>query len=264
MASARSPFGPRAWSDLPMRDHAIQRCAGLMIDIEHLTKRFGNNVALDDVSFVVEPGQIVGFLGPNGAGKSTCLRTLLGLVRADSGSATVAGHRYTDLPNPAMTLGSLLTVESFHPSRTGYEQLRLAALTIGLPMSRIAQVLDEVGLTQKEGQRLVGRYSLGMRQRLGLGMALLTDPPVLVLDEPANGLDPQGQRWLSDLLRDRAARGCAVLLSSHQLHEVSQVADRVVMIGAGRVLADQTLQSMTGDELAQQYFTLTSGVDRAA
>ena len=233
-----------------------------MLELTHVTKRFGSVLALDDVTFTVPAGQIVGFLGPNGAGKSTCLGILTGLVTPDEGNATVGGVCYVDLPNPAATVGSLLSTEGFHPSRSGLETLRMAALTLGLPRQRVGEVLAEVGLSTAEARRRVGAYSLGMRQRLGVAQALLGDPQALILDEPANGLDPQGQRWLSTLLRERAARGCAVLLSSHQLHEVSRLAHRVVMIGGGRLLADHT----TGDgtDLEEQYFTLTSGTDRAA
>ena len=233
-----------------------------MLELTHVTKRFGSVLALDDVTFTVPSGQIVGFLGPNGAGKSTCLRILTGLVTPDEGAATVGGVCYVDLPNPAATVGSLLSTEGFHPSRSGLETLRMAALTLGLPRQRVGEVLAEVGLSDAEARRRVGAYSLVMRQRLGVAQALLGDPQALILDEPANGLDPQGQRWLSTLLRERAARGCAVLLSSHQLHEVSRLAHRVVMIGGGRLLADNT----TGDgtDLEEQYFALTSGTDRAA
>ena len=233
-----------------------------MLELTHVTKRFGSVLALDDVTFAVPAGQIAGFLGPNGAGKSTCLGILTGLVTPDEGAATVGGVCYVDLPNPAATVGSLLSTEGFHPSRSGLETLRMAALTLGLPRQRVGEVLAEVGLSTAEARRRVGAYSLGMRQRLGVAQALLGDPQALILDEPANGLDPQGQRWLSTLLRERAARGCAVLLSSHQLHEVSRLAHRVVMIGGGRLLADHT----TGDsaDLEEQYFALTSGTDRAA
>ena len=233
-----------------------------MLELTHVTKCFGSVLALDDVTFAVPAGQIAGFLGPNGAGKSTCLGILTGLVTPDEGAATVGGVCYVDLPNPAATVGSLLSTEGFHPSRSGLETLRMAALTLGLPRQRVGEVLAEVGLSTAEARRRVGSYSLGMRQRLGVAQALLGDPQALILDEPANGLDPQGQRWLSDLLRERAARGCAVLLSSHQLHEVSRLAHRVVMIGGGRLLADHT----TGDsaDLEEQYFALTSGTDRAA
>ena len=233
-----------------------------MLELTHVTKRFGSVLALDDVTFAVPAGQIVGFLGPNGAGKSTCLGILTGLVTPDEGAATVGGVCYVDLPNPAATVGSLLSTEGFHPSRSGLETLRMAALTLGLPRQRVGEVLAEVGLSTAEARRRVGAYSLGMRQRLGVAQALLGDPQALILDEPANGLDPQGQRWLSDLLRARAARGCAVLLSSHQLHEVSRLAHRVVMIGGGRLLADHTTGD--GSDLEEQYFALTSGTDRAA
>ena len=235
-----------------------------MIDIAHLTKRFGDVLALDDVSFGVTPGTIVGFLGPNGAGKSTCLKTLVGLVRADAGAATIGGRTYADHPTPALVAGSLLGTEAFHPGRTGRETLRLAATALGLPAPRVDAVLSEVGLTPAEGRRRVRAYSLGMRQRLGIALALLGDPASLVLDEPANGLDPQGQRWLAGLLRARAERGCAVLLSSHQLHEVARLADRVVMVGGGRVLADEAVASASPADLEEQYFTLTAGADRAA
>ena len=233
-----------------------------MLELTHVTKRFGSVLALDDVTFTVPSGQIVGFLGPNGAGKSTCLGILTGLVTPDEGAATVGGVCYVDLPNPAATVGSLLSTEGFHPSRSGLETLRMAALTLGLPRQRVGEVLAEVGLSTAEARRRVGSYSLGMRQRLGVAQALLGDPQALILDEPANGLDPQGQRWLSTLLRERAARGCAVLLSSHQLHEVSRLAHRVVMIGGGRLLADHTTGD--GSDLEEQYFALTSGTDRAA
>ena len=233
-----------------------------MIEIIDVTKKYGGRTAVDRVSFTAKAGRVTGFLGPNGAGKSTCLGILTGLVTPDEGAATVGGVRYADLPNPAATVGSLLSTEGFHPSRSGLETLRMAALTLGLPRQRVGEVLAEVGLSTAEARRRVGAYSLGMRQRLGVAQALLGDPQALILDEPANGLDPQGQRWLSNLLRERAARGCAVLLSSHQLHEVSRLAHRVVMIGGGRLLADHT----TGDgtDLEEQYFTLTSGTDRAA
>ncbi|WP_394276651.1 ABC transporter ATP-binding protein [Luteococcus sp.] len=232
-----------------------------MIEIENLTKRFGAVQALQGVSFDVPAGHIVGFLGPNGAGKSTCLRILAGLVHADAGTATVAGHPYRDLPHAGATLGVLLGTESFHPGRTGLETLRLSALAQGLSGDRVAQVLDEVGLTTAEARRRVGQYSLGMRQRLGIARALLADPSALVLDEPTNGLDPQGQRWLAELLRSRAQRGCAVLLSSHQLHDVSRLAQTVVMIGDGQVLATSAVADVP--DLEEQYFRLTSGADRA-
>ena len=235
-----------------------------MITIEHLSKSFGTTPALVDVSFDVAAGSIVGFLGPNGAGKSTTLRILTGLARPDAGSATIGGQPYAELPNPARSVGSLLGTETFNPGRTGRETLRMAALTLGVPGQRVDEVLAEDGLTEAEARRRVAGYSLGMRQRLGIAQALLGDPGVLILDEPASGLDPQGQRWLAQLLRARANRGCAVLLSSHDLREVARLADRVVMIGRGRILADEAVRDASVDDLENQYFDLTSGVDRAA
>ena len=235
-----------------------------MINIDSVTKRFGPVVALQDVSFQVAPGTIVGLLGPNGAGKSTCLRVLLGHAAPNSGNATVGGRPYRDLPNPAATVGSVLSTEALHRGRTGRETLRLAALTLGLPPGRVDEVLAQAGLTAAEARRRVGEYSLGMRQRLGLAQALLGDPQSLVLDESANGLDPQGQRWLTELLRARAERGCSILLSSHDLHEVSRLADRVVMIGGGRVVADEALTGNDSAYLEEQYFALTADADRAA
>lgn len=235
-----------------------------MLELHHVTKRYGRTVALDDVSFGVPAGRIVGFLGPNGAGKSTCLRVLTGLTRPDAGTATIGGRPYVDLPAPAFEVGVCLGADGFHPGRTGVETLRLAALGLGLPASRVDAVLDEVGLTPEEARRRVKEFSLGMRQRLGLALALMGDPPALVLDEPANGLDPQGQRWLHELLRGRAQRGCAVLLSSHDLIEVARLADRVVMVGGGRVLADEAVRPGSERELEERYFNLTAGVDRAA
>ncbi|WOP19813.1 ABC transporter ATP-binding protein [Raineyella sp. LH-20] len=230
-----------------------------MIEFSHLTVHYPGVDALTDVSFSVAPGSVTGVLGPNGAGKSTALRILLGLGHADSGHAHVAGRRYAELPAPGRVVGGLVDADAFHPGRTGRESLRLACWTIGLPASRAEEVLAEVGLTPAAGRR-VGGYSLGMRQRLGIAQALLGDPVALVLDEPANGLDPQGQRWLADLLRARAERGCAVLLSSHALSEVERVADRLVIIGAGRVLADDRLDVLRTRHASVEdlYFDLTA------
>lgn len=237
-----------------------------MITFDQLTKRYGDELALDHASFTVDGGTIVGFLGPNGAGKSTALRILLGMAPATSGQVSVAGREYRDWPSPARVVGSLLDADAFHPGRSGRESLRLACQTLGLPRTRADEVLEHVGLSQREARRRVRTYSLGMRQRLGIAQALLADPPVLVLDEPANGLDPQGQRWLSELLRGRAERGAAVLLSSHQLSEVERIADRLVVIADGRVVADDTpnqLRQEHGD-ITDFYFTATANHDRAA
>jgi ABC-2 type transport system ATP-binding protein len=231
-----------------------------VIVFSEVTKRYGAVTALDRVSFEVPAGTITGLLGPNGAGKSSALRILLGMARADSGQATVAGRPYAELPNPAMVAGSLLDADCFHPGRTARESLRLACLTIGLPYGRVSEVLEEVGLTEKQSRRRVRGYSLGMRQRLGLALALLGRPAALILDEPANGLDPHGQRWLGDLLRAQAEQGSAVLLSSHQLADVERLADRLVIISGGRVLVDDTPDRLRAEHgsVAELYFARTA------
>ncbi|MBM6405524.1 ATP-binding cassette domain-containing protein [Phycicoccus sp. CSK15P-2] len=208
-----------------------------MIHIENLTKRYGGLTAVDDISFTVRPGTVTGFLGPNGAGKSTALRMLTGLTPPTSGTATIGGRRYADLPNPAASVGVMLDATAQHPGRTGREVLRLGAMTIGVPDTRVEELLDRVGITADEARRRVRNYSLGMRQRLGLAGALLGTPRVLVLDEPANGLDPQGIHWMRELLREFASEGGTVLLSSHLLGEVAQTADELVIIGRGSIVA---------------------------
>ncbi|MEU7981603.1 ATP-binding cassette domain-containing protein [Micromonospora sp. NPDC049081] len=208
-----------------------------MITVKNLTKRYGPHPAVDDVSFRCEPGTVTGFLGPNGAGKSTTMRMLCGLTRPSSGTATVAGRPYRELPNPGREVGVLLDASAQHVGRSGRETLTLAARTMGVDADRVPAVLDRVGLNAVAAKRRVGAYSLGMRQRLGLALALLGEPRVLVLDEPANGLDPEGIFWMRGLLRDFADRGGTVLLSSHLLREVEAVADRLVVIGGGRVVA---------------------------
>ncbi|MGW7479684.1 ABC transporter ATP-binding protein [Nonomuraea muscovyensis] len=237
-----------------------------MIEFKHVSKVYKDVRALDDVSFTVEPGGVTGFLGPNGAGKSTALRVLVGLSRATSGSATVLGRPYGELDRPPFQVGTLLDAGAQHPGRTGREILTLGAMTLGLPRSRVDEVLRLVGLTAAEGGRRFGGYSLGMRQRLGIAHALLGEPRAVILDEPANGLDPQGIRWLRGLLRELAASGCAVLLSSHLLHEVEQVADQVVLIARGRVLARGTVAELRRDgrTLEQVFLDLTTGADRSA
>jgi ABC-2 type transport system ATP-binding protein len=208
-----------------------------MIAVDHITKTYGTFTAVDDTTFTALPGRITGFLGPNGAGKSTTLRVLVGLTPPDRGSATVLGRRFRDLPNPGMEVGVLLDASAQHAGRTGREVLTIARRTMGLPATRVVDVLETVGLTEDEAGRRLRDYSLGMRQRLGLAHALLGDPEVLILDEPANGLDPAGIRWMRDLLRGYADRGATVLLSSHLLHEIEVVADDLVVIGQGRVVA---------------------------
>ena len=212
-----------------------------MITVESLTKTYGRGVtAVDDVSFTASAGQVTGFLGPNGAGKSTTMRIMVGLTPATSGSAMIDGRRFTDLPNPGLEVGVLLDASAQHAGRTGREILTLAQRTMGLPRTRVQEMLDLVSLTAAEADRRVRDYSLGMRQRLGIGAALIGDPHVLILDEPANGLDPAGIRWMRDLLRGYADRGGTVLLSSHLLHEIEVIADDLVVIGNGRIVAQGT------------------------
>ncbi|WP_244930488.1 ATP-binding cassette domain-containing protein [Nocardioides sp. W7] len=211
-----------------------------MITVEALSKRYGAFTAVDDVSFTARPGRVTGFLGPNGAGKSTTMRIIVGLTPTDSGTATVAGRRFADLPNPGLEVGVLLDASAQHAGRTGREILAVAAHTMGLPKSRVDEMLERVSLTPQEAGRRVRNYSLGMRQRLGIATALLGEPDVLILDEPANGLDPAGIRWMRDLLRGYADRGGTVLLSSHLLHEIEVIADDLVVIGQGRIVAQGT------------------------
>ena len=208
-----------------------------MIRVENLTKRYGSVTAVDGATFTVRPGTVTGFLGPNGAGKSTVMRMLTGLTPPTSGHATVLGRAYRDLPNAGSHVGVMLDASAQHPGRTGREALTLASIAIGVPRTRVDEVLRLVGLTDDEAGRRVRTYSLGMRQRLGLAGAFLGEPRVLVLDEPTNDLDPQGIHWMRGLLRDFADRGGAVLLSSHLLAEVQAVADDIVVIGRGRIVA---------------------------
>jgi ABC-2 type transport system ATP-binding protein len=211
-----------------------------MITVDRLTKRYGSALAVDDVSFTASAGRVTGFLGPNGAGKSTTMRIMVGLTRATSGTVTIDGRRFEDLPNPGLEVGVLLDASAQHAGRTGREILTVAQRFMGLPRTRVEEMLEVVGLTPDEASRRVGNYSLGMRQRLGIATALLGDPEVLILDEPANGLDPAGIRWMRDLLRGYADRGATVLLSSHLLHEIEVIADDIVMIGHGRIVSQGT------------------------
>lgn len=215
------------------------------IEARRLTKAFGAVRAVDDLSFTVDAGRVTGFVGPNGAGKSTTLRMLLGLVRPDAGEAGFDGRRYEDLPHPSGHVGAVLEEASFHPGRSGRDHLRVLATAGGHPPGRVDDVLEQVGLTAAAGRRVKG-YSMGMRQRLAIAAALLGDPEVLVLDEPANGLDPPGIRWMRDLLRAQAARGRAVLVSSHHLAEVAQSVDDLVVIARGTLRARGTLQEVLG------------------
>ncbi len=230
-----------------------------MITLEHVTKRYGGFTAVDDVSFVARAGQVTGFLGPNGAGKSTSMRVMVGLTPADGGVATIGGHRYAEIPNPARHVGVLLDASAQHAGRTGREVLRISAETMGVGPKRVQEMLELVGLSGAESKRRVRNYSLGMRQRLGIANALLGEPSVLILDEPVNGLDPAGIHWMRGLLRHFAAQGGTVLLSSHLLHEVEMIADEMVLIGRGRILAQGTK-----DELLQTRGTYVKPEDPAA
>jgi ABC-2 type transport system ATP-binding protein len=211
-----------------------------MISITNLVKTYGDFTAVDDVTFAAEAGRVTGFLGPNGAGKSTTMRVMTGLTPATSGAALVLGKPYAALTNPGRHVGVLLDASAQHDGRTGREVLSLGAMTLGIPRSRVDQMLEVVGLTKKESERRIRNYSLGMRQRLGLAHALLGDPEVLILDEPANGLDPAGIRWMRDLLGTFAADGGTVLLSSHLLHEIERIADDIIVIGRGTIVAQGT------------------------
>ena len=215
-----------------------------MITVDRLTKRYGGFTAVDDVSFEVKPGQVTGFLGPNGAGKTTAMRIMAGLTPATSGTTTVLGRPYASLPNPGRYVGTLLDASAQHAGRTGREVLSLGAIFMGVDRRRVDEMIQLVGLTDKEASRRVRNYSLGMRQRLGIAHALLGDPEVLILDEPANGLDPAGIRWMRDLLRGYADRGGTVLLSSHLLNEIERVADEIIVIGHGRIVAQGTKEQL--------------------
>jgi ABC-2 type transport system ATP-binding protein len=215
-----------------------------MIKVDAVTKTYGGFLAVDEVSFTCRPGQVTGFLGPNGAGKSTTMRIMVGLTPASRGQVTIGGHRYADLPNPGRHVGVLLDASAQHAGRTGREMLTIGAVTMGLPMTRVDELLELVSLSPTESKRRVKNYSLGMRQRLGIAHALLGDPSILILDEPANGLDPAGIHWMRGLLREYAARGGTVCLSSHLLHEVEKIADELILIGQGRIVAQGTKQEL--------------------
>ena len=232
-----------------------------VVEITSLTKRYGDVVAIDDISFSLPASSITGFLGPNGAGKTTTLRILLGLADADSGTAIVGGRRYRELDEPARWVGAVLESNDFHPGRSGRDHLRVIVAAAGIDSRRVDEVLGLVGLSDAH-HRPVKTYSLGMRQRLGLAAALLGEPRVLVLDEPTNGLDPSGTHWLRRVLRAFADDGGTVLVSSHQLAEVAQSVDHVIVIGRGRVLADAPLAELAGSggTLEDAYLDLTAGV----
>jgi len=230
------------------------------VEVSGLTKEYGGVTVVDDVSFTAEPGRVTGLLGPNGAGKTTTLRMLLGLVAPSGGVARIGRSRYGEIERPVLTVGALLEASGAHEGRTGRDHLRVLCRAAGLPLARADEVLGAVGLV-RVGGRLVRGYSLGMRQRLGVAAALVGDPQVLILDEPGNGLDPAGIRWTRDLLRALAASGRTVLVSSHQLAEVEQLADDLVVIAAGRVVASGTLESVIGAHagLEEAFLELTAG-----
>ncbi|SHN44325.1 ABC-2 type transport system ATP-binding protein [Cryptosporangium aurantiacum] len=232
-----------------------------MIDIRQLSKRYNGRLVVDDVTFRCEPGTVTGFLGPNGAGKSTTLRMVCGLSAPTSGAALVDGVPYRALPDPGRRVGVLLDASAHHLGRTGREILTLSAQVLGLGRDRVDEVLDLVGLTEEATRKRVRGYSLGMRQRLGIAHALLGEPEVLVLDEPANGLDPGGIRWMRRLLREHADRGGTVLLSSHLLAEIDRTADYLVVIAEGRVVAQGSRDDLGADDLEETFLRLTGAVE---
>ncbi len=236
------------------------------IVVDRLTKKFGSLTAVDDLSFTVEPGRITGFLGPNGAGKTTTLRMLLGLVRQTSGTATIGGKRYAEIPQPQRVVGAALEATNFHPGRSGRNHLLVLADTAGVDTRRVDEMLELVGIPAA-ARRRAGGYSMGMRQRLGLAAAMLGDPQVLLLDEPANGLDPEGIRWLRGFLRHLSGEGKTILVSSHMLQEVEQTVDNVVIIANGRLIKQGPIQELHGEATAlvrsADPTTLAQALDRA-
>ncbi len=234
-----------------------------MIEINNLTKRFGDHAAVRDVSFTCEPGTVTGFLGPNGAGKSTTMRALVGLTIPTSGTALIDGKPYSAMGNPGLRVGVLLDASAQHAGRTGRETLMLSARVLGVPLSRVDELLERVQLAGPASKKRVGDYSLGMRQRLGIAHALLGDPGILILDEPANGLDPEGIRWMRGLLRDFADAGGVVLLSSHLLSEVEAIADRLVIVSRGQVQLNGTKEELLGGTSTVVRSIDPAGLERA-
>jgi ABC-2 type transport system ATP-binding protein len=231
-----------------------------MIEARGLVKRYGSTTAVDHLSFDVRPGTVTGFLGPNGAGKSTTMRMILGLDRPDAGTARVNGRNYHELRWPLREVGSLLEAKAFHPGRTARAHLTALAVSNGIPRRRVNDVLEITGM-QKAADRRAGKFSLGMAQRLGIAAALLGDPAVLLLDEPVNGLDPEGIRWIRGLLKTLASHGRTVLISSHLISEVAQTADELIVIGQGRLLAQTTVAELSAQStsLEEAFFQLTDG-----
>src|SRR5262245_7864109 len=255
-----SPASSRDGGPTPRPEPARPSASDPVVTVSSLSKRYGEVLAVDDITFSLESGTVTGYLGPNGAGKTTTLRLLLGLAEPTAGQAFVFGSRYRDLERPVSRVGAVLESNDFHPGRSGRNHLRALALAAGIPMSRVEEVLELVELEGAAGRR-VKTYSFGMRQRLGLAAALLGDPQLLILDEPANGLDPAGVRWLRTFLQAFAARGRTVLVSSHLLAEVAQTVDRVLIIDRGRLLAGGSLDELTGNRrtLEDVYLELTAG-----
>jgi ABC-2 type transport system ATP-binding protein len=231
-----------------------------MIEARGLTKRYGATLAVDELSFAVQPGVVTGFLGPNGSGKSTTMRMIMGQDRPDAGQATIGGRPYASLRWPLREVGAVLDAKAFHPGRSARAHLTALAASNAIPRRRVGEVLAEVGLTSVASRR-AGTFSLGMAQRLGIAAALLGEPPVLLLDEPVNGLDPDGVRWIRNLLRSLAASGATVLVSSHLISEMALTAERLLVIGRGRLLADTTVTELTarGHSLEDAFFALTEG-----
>ncbi|MEV7397777.1 ATP-binding cassette domain-containing protein [Aeromicrobium sp. NPDC092404] len=220
-----------------------------MIRAQGLTKTFGDKIAVNGIDFTVEPGRVTGFLGPNGAGKSTTMRMILGLDAPTKGTVSVNGHRYAASPAPLREIGALLEAHAIHPGRSARDHLRWMAASNGIPTTRVGEVLEQVGLDTVAGQR-AGRFSLGMGQRLGIAAALIGDPPVVVLDEPVNGLDPEGIRWVRSLARQLADEGRTVFVSSHLMSEMALMADHLIVIGRGTILADCSMQQFMADHAA--------------
>jgi ABC-2 type transport system ATP-binding protein len=229
-----------------------------MITARGLSKHYGRTVAVRDLTFTVRPGVVTGFLGPNGAGKSTTMRMLIGLDRPDAGQATVNGKPYRELRQPLRQVGAMLEARSFHPGRSARAHLRALADSNAIPGRRVEEVLGLVGLAAAGGRR-AGKFSLGMAQRLGIAAAMLGDPPIVILDEPVNGLDPEGVRWIRNLMKSLAGEGRTVLISSHLISEVAQTADELIVIGQGRLLAHTTVAELaaTADSLEDAFFRLT-------
>jgi ABC-2 type transport system ATP-binding protein len=231
-----------------------------MIEARGLVKRYGPTTAVDNLSFDVRPGTVTGFLGPNGAGKSTTMRMILGLDRPDAGTARINGQSYYELRWPLREVGALLEARAFHPGRSARSHLTALAAGNGIPAQRVDEVLEITGMTSAAGRR-AGKFSLGMAQRLGIAAALLGDPAVLLLDEPVNGLDPEGIRWIRILLKNLAAQGRTVLISSHLISEVAQTADDLIVVGQGRLLAQTTVAELSAgsSSLEEAFFRLTEG-----